>query len=201
MPNTDTIKNPQPMPSRAFSCILAVLLITGSAFRLAGQSQSPAKPEGSQPKIKWMSFTDAYNLNKKKPKLIFVDVYTDWCGWCKKMDATTFQHPEIVKYMNDHFYCVKLNAEMKDTVVIDGVTFTNPNPSGRATHQLAVDLLRGRMSYPSYVVLNDKSQLVNIIPGYRQAKEFEPVIHYYGEGAYKETSLDEFGKTFKGKVE
>ncbi len=109
---------------------------------------------------------EAYNLNKKKPKKIFIDVYTDWCGWCKKMDATTFMNPEIAKYMNDNFYCVKMNAEMKDTLVVDGVTFLNPNPAAsRSSHQLAIELLRGKMSYPSYVFLNDKSQWLDCSPG------------------------------------
>ena len=32
-----------------------------------------------------------------------VDVYTDWCGWCKKMDKETFNHPVIAKYINENY--------------------------------------------------------------------------------------------------
>ena len=166
------------------------------------QGTSPEKTVLKKEQIRWYSFTEAYDLNKKKPKRIFVDVYTDWCGWCKKMDATTFVHPEIVKYMNDNFYCVKMNAEMKDTLVIDGVTFVNQNPSsGRSSHQLAIELLRGKMSYPSYVFLNEKSQLLTVVPGYQQAKEFEAIIHYFGEGAYNGTEWEAYRTSFKGKIE
>ena len=144
---------------KAFIAIITAFFI----FSLSqpGFSQDKNKEKANLPgeKIRWYSFEDAYKLNKKKPKKIFIDVFTDWCGWCKKMDAETFVNPVISEYMMKHFYCVKLNAERKDTIVIDGVTFTNPNPTGRrSTHQIAVELLKGNMSYPSYVFLNEKSQ-------------------------------------------
>ena len=187
---------------RVFIPVLLISFLLAGTFRSAAQTQPAEKPAPPQQKIKWMSFTEAYDLNKKKPKKIFVDVYTDWCGWCKKMDATTFLNPEIVKYMNDHFYCVKMNAEMKDTLVIDGVTFMNPNPaSSRSSHQLAIELLRGKMSYPSYVFLNDKSQLLTVVPGYQQAKDFEAIIHYFGDDSYNGTAWEEYRTSFKGKVE
>ena len=40
-------------------------------------------------KIKWISIEEAEKLNKENPKKIMIDVYTDWCGWCKKMDKDT----------------------------------------------------------------------------------------------------------------
>lgn len=156
----------------------------------------------TQKQVTWHSFEEAFQLNKKKPKKIFVDVYTDWCGWCKKMDATTFMDPVIVEYMMKNFYCVKLDAERKDTVTIDGVVFVNPNPaSRRSTHNLAVELLRGKLSYPSYVFLNEKSQFMTVVPGYQPAKDFEVILHFFGEEAFKEKSFDEFKTGFKGKVQ
>jgi thioredoxin-related protein len=165
-------------------------------------SQNKAKEKGIPgEKIHWYSFEEAYQLNKKKPKKIFIDVFTDWCGWCKKMDAETFTNPVISEYMSKHFYCVKLNAERKDTLIIDGVTFTNPNPSSkRSTHQLAVELLKGNMSYPSYVFLNEKSQWLTVISGYQVAREFEPILHYFGEDAYAKTPWEDYHSTFVGEL-
>lgn len=58
--------------------------------------------EGQEtPKIRWYSIEEAVELNSKSKakdkKKFFIDVYTDWCGWCKKMDANTFTDPVIVK--------------------------------------------------------------------------------------------------------
>ena len=175
--------------------ILFVFLYT----QVHSQSQPPQPPkEGG---IKWVSFEEAYKLNKKKPKKIFVDVYTDWCGWCKKMDATTFTNPVIVAYMNKNFYCAKLDAERRDTVILDGVTFVNAGPAARrSTHQLAVELLRGKMSYPSYAILDEKGKWINVIPGYYPAVDFEPMLHFYGNDVYKKQPWEEFKAGFKGEV-
>jgi thioredoxin-related protein len=163
-------------------------------------AQSGAEKETKSETIKWMSFEEAFKKNKEKPKKIFVDVYTDWCGWCKKMDATTFTNPVIVAYMNKNFYCAKLDAERRDTVILDGVKF-NPGPSTkRSTHQLAVELLRGKMSYPSYAILDEKGKWINVIPGYYPAADFEPMIHFYGDGIYKKQPWEEFKAGFKGEV-
>ncbi len=97
-------------------------------------SQNNVKPES----IKWLSFQEMVVLHKAKPKKVLIDVYTDWCGYCKKMDADTYTNQEIIKYLNENYYVVKLNAEMKDTVLYDKYTFVNLNPNqNRSTHQLA----------------------------------------------------------------
>src|SRR3954463_14417926 len=73
--------------------------------------------------IHWMTFKEALAKNEKAPKKIFIDVYTDWCGWCKKMDASTFTNDSIIQYMNKNFYAVKLDAETKDTIKYKGVDY------------------------------------------------------------------------------
>ena len=77
--------------------------------------------------IHWMSFEQAVALNDKAPKKIFIDTYTQWCGWCKRMDASTFKDTAVVRYMNDHYYAVKLDAETKDTIRFKGNLFINLN--------------------------------------------------------------------------
>jgi thioredoxin-related protein len=186
---------------KAILPFLIVIFIFSLSAPAVSQDKPKEKTENKADLIKWYSFEEAYQLNKKKQKKVFIDVYTDWCGWCKKMDAETFTNPVIVEYMSKHFYCVKLNAERKDTVIIDGVTFVNPSPTGkRATHQLAVELLKGKMSYPSYVFLNEKGQWMTVVPGYQPAKDFEYVIHYFGDDIYLKTPFEEFKPTFQGKI-
>ncbi|NJK95139.1 MAG: DUF255 domain-containing protein [Bacteroidales bacterium] len=67
-------------------------------------------------KVKWYTIEQVVELQKKEPKKILIDVYTDWCGWCKKMDAETFDHPIIAEYINKYYYPVKFNAESKEPV-------------------------------------------------------------------------------------
>jgi thioredoxin-related protein len=176
--------------------LIGLTIISFSFVASTGIAQQSA-PAPSD-KIKWVDIEEAQALNKKKPKKIFVDMYTDWCGWCKKMDASTFINPVIVKYMNDNYYAVKFNAERKDTVTFNGKNYINSNPSGsRASHQLAQELLGGRMSYPSFVFLDENLAKVTTVPGFRKAPEFEAILNYINSNAYKTQKWEEYNATFE----
>ena len=155
----------------------------------------------AQDAIKWMSWNEAVAANSKEPKLIFVDTYTDWCGWCKKMDASTFSNPVIADIMNEHYYAVKMDAEMKDTIEFNGYTFVNPNPNAkRSTHQLAASLLDNQLSYPSFVFLNQNFERIQILPGYKSPKQFEPIIRYFVEGAPNGVQYEDYLKEFNSML-
>lgn len=151
---------------------------------------------GNAQKINWMTFQEAVELNRTAPKKIFIDTYTDWCGWCKKMDQTTFQDSLVVAYMNENYYAVKLNAEMNDTINFGGYTYVNEGGMNgrRGTHQLAAALLQGKMSYPSYVFMNEKNQLITVAPGYMDTSQFLPVLKYIGSDAYLKQSFKDYIK-------
>jgi thioredoxin-related protein len=150
---------------------------------------------------KWMKFEEAVKLNETNPekaKKIFVDVYTDWCGWCKKMDANTFSQPEIWNYMSQKFHMVKLDAEMKEEVTVGGHTFKSQDPANkRSSHELAIALLNGQMSYPTVVFLDEKMNMITPVPGYQEPAGFRVIMHFIGDDAYKNKSFEEFKKTFQ----
>jgi len=144
--------------------------------------------------IRWITWEQAVKLNKDSPKKIFIDVYTDWCGWCKRMDATTFQEPEVVKYMNEHFYAVKLDAEMKEKIRFRDQDFKWVNTGRRGVHTLAYSLLEGRMSYPSFVTLNENFDRIAIMPGYKKGEQLIKELRFAAEDKYKETSWEDFNR-------
>ena len=142
----------------------------------------------SAQKIQWMSFEDAVAMTKNEgnTKKVFIDVYTDWCGWCKKMDKDTFQNPEVAAYMQENFYMVKFNAEGKEPIQFDGRTF-NYVPSGRrGYHELAAALLQNRLSYPTVVFLDENMKMLSPVPGYQKVDPFLQIARYFGEDIYKE---------------
>ncbi|BDW93162.1 thioredoxin [Flagellimonas marinaquae] len=147
--------------------------------------------------INWISWDEAVQLSKTdaSPKKIFVDVYTDWCGWCKKMDKNTFQNPEVSKYMQDNFYMVKMDAEGKDPIEYQGKTFKYIPSGRRGYHELAAALLQGRMSYPTVVFLDEKLNMLSPVPGYQQVEPFMQIAKYFGENIYK----DQDWKSYAGK--
>ena len=131
--------------------------------------------------INWVSWSEMVELQKQERKKVFVDVYTDWCGWCKKMDAGTFKDPSVVNTMNQYYYAVKLDAEMKDTIQYNGMMFVNMNPNKkRGVHTLAVSLLNSKMSYPSFVILDENLSRNLIISGYQQVPDLLGNLLFFG---------------------
>ncbi len=145
--------------------------------------------------IQWKTLEEVDILMQKAPRKIIVDVYTDWCGWCKKMDKTTFDHPTIVKYVNQNFYAVKLDAETKKTINFNNNTY----PSIGRYNKFAVQLLQGKMSFPTTAYLHENKQIITIVQSYLDAQEFDVVLHYiYGE-EYKKITYDTFKKNYLKK--
>jgi thioredoxin-related protein len=142
----------------------------------------------SAQEVTWLSWSEAAELasTDKNPKKIFVDIYTDWCGWCKKMDKDTFQNTEVAKYMEANFYMVKLDGEGKEPIEYKGKTFKFV-PSGRkGYHEFAAALMNGKMSYPTTVFLDEEMKMLSPVPGYQKPQPFLNIAKYFGDNIYKE---------------
>jgi len=95
------------------------ILALGMFILLFTSFTKPAESE-----LKWYGWNEGYPLAKKEGKLILVDAYTDWCGWCKKMDRDTYANADVIKKLNKHFVVIKFNPELRDlTYDIDGQIF------------------------------------------------------------------------------
>jgi thioredoxin-related protein len=135
-----------------------------------------------------MSIKEAFEASQKKPKKFVVDVYTDWCGWCKVMDRQTFTQPAIIEYVNENYYAVKLNAEQKEDIVLGQRTFKSLGN----VHELAAALLNGQMSYPTTVFLNEKMEMIQPVPGYLEPRTFHQVSTFFGGGHNQKEAFDLF---------
>ena len=166
-------------------------LVFTSLFLLNDQATMPAPVEVVE-EIKWYSWEEAHELSKDNPKKVFVDLYTSWCGWCKKMDATTFKDPEVVKYLNENFYPVKFNAEQKEAIVFNEQEFTFIDQGRRGVHQLAYALLDGRLGYPAFVMLDESFARIMISPGFKQSPQLMKELSFAKEEKYKEMSWEDY---------
>jgi thioredoxin-related protein len=151
--------------------------------------------------VNWMTWDEAVQKSKVQKKKIFVDVFTDWCGWCKVMDKNTFPDPEVAKILNEDFYAVKFNAEQTEDVIFNNVTFKYiSGGGGRGVHQLAAALLNNQLSYPNFVFLDEEFKIIPVfpgyqsLPGYRKPEEFHIFLAFVSDEIYKKMRIDDFQK-------
>ncbi|MGY5352873.1 thioredoxin family protein [Wenyingzhuangia sp. IMCC45533] len=150
--------------------------------------------------VNWVSFEEAIALNKKNPKPIIVDVFTDWCHWCKVMDKKTYTNTTIIEYINKNFYAVKFDAEQKTPVNFNGHTFNFVQSGRRGYHEFAQAMLNGKLSYPSTVFFDSKQQLVYVAPGYLKTPIMEKLINFMYQEKYINSDWETFEKEFKSQL-
>ena len=164
--------------------VSAALLIAFISFRV------PVKE-----KIQWLSIAEMQVAYKKNPRPILVDVYTDWCGWCKVMDKETYNNSKVAAYINEKYYAVKFDAESRDSTEWNGIKYGFNQQ--HKVNEMAMYLMYGQLSYPTTVFLASLDAKPAPLPGYLKPKEIESPLKFFGEGVYKSKNFPEYMKSFK----
>lgn len=166
---------------------LILLLFFGLTTMMVGQGR-----------VNWLTWEQAVEKNAVEKRKILVDVYTDWCGWCKKMEASTFSTEWIADYINENYYPVKFNAEQKEEINHNGKSYKYISNFGRrGYHELAAEIMNGRMSYPTIVFIDENVNVIQPIPGFQDAKTFEMIMVYFAENHYKNVPWQKFTRMFQ----
>lgn len=169
---------------KLLSCCAFLLLVGGIYSFTLTNSPNPEEPVVTD-ELKWYTWEEAVEANKTEKRKIFVDVYTDWCGWCKRMDKATFNDEKVKAYIRDNFYPVKLNAEQKEDIIFNGHTFTWVEGGRRGVHTLAYSLVDGQLSYPTVVYLTEDFERIAVSPGFKNADQFLDELKFAAEEQYK----------------
>ncbi len=138
--------------------VLAVTLLVHPANALAG----PA----------WRSWDDGLREAGTSGRLVLVDVYTDWCGWCRRMDQDVYARADVQQYLARKFVMVKLDAESGATAHYEGRTYTSRTLAARF----------GATSFPTTMFLNANGVQIGTVPGYWSPKDFLLLLRFVGDG-------------------
>ena len=119
--------------------------------------------------LQWTTFDalqkEGYQNNGKK---YLVDVYTEWCGWCKVMDKKTFTDEKVQAYLRENFNLIKFDAEQKEDIIFKKRIYEWQSGGKKGINKLAIELLGNRMSYPTMVYLDEDLNKIRSIPGFKK---------------------------------
>ncbi len=183
------------MSNRALVLGLAALACAAPAIPAAWAGPKVVKPFAAEstapevtkaaPKMPWRDLDEGLAEAKRDNKPILVDVYTDWCGWCKRMDRTTYTDAAVLAYVEKTFVPIKLDAEEEGR----RASYDSRLVSWR---QFADGF--GVTGYPTTLFLQSDGRLITKVPGFVQPDRFLSVLRYVGDGHYKKEPWDVYDK-------
>ena len=147
---------------RALICLFAFLYLGAISLRAA-----PAAAGG----VPWIyDWEQAVRLAKQHKKLIVLDLYTDWCTWCRVMEVNTYGDPSVVRELGPRYIWLKLNAETEE----DG---------RKAQRRFRV------MGYPATLLIEPEEGLYEKTSGYLNAEQFREEISRHQRSLQSVTEL------------
>lgn len=163
------------------AAISGIFIIVALGMGLLLNSQStPAATDNTA--FSWKTFDEGIALAGQTNKKVLVDVYTDWCGWCKKMDSEVYTDKGVIDALNNAFVLVKLNAESDKSVRYNGKTLTEAQFAGAV----------GVTGYPSTLFFESSGKPITLLPGFVPAPKFLPILRYIGENHYQTVSFEDY---------
>jgi len=153
----------------------------------------------AQDKVKWMEWSEVQEQMQIETRKVFVDVYTDWCGWCKQMDKRTFADDNVANYLNENYYPIKFDAEQKEDILLNGKEYRYIKQGRKGYHELAFEILKGKLSYPSIVFIDENMNVIQPIPGFRAPKELNMIMSFFAGDFYKSMPWKTYERSYQPK--
>jgi thioredoxin-related protein len=147
------------MATLRFAAVLCLLLLGGAA--------------AASGEVAWRSFDEGLKDASAKKKYGFISVYTDWCGYCRKLERETLRAKAVTEELDRHFVSIKLNAESEEKVTWKGKSMSKRDLAS----------LWGVEGFPTLLFLNSKGEIIGSYPSYAEADLMIKLLTYISSGA------------------
>ncbi len=175
--------------------VIPFFLFNLCSYLAVGQHSNKQVPDASAT-INWLSLDEVQTQMKLLPKKVYMDIFTDWCVWCRQMGKKTFTNPHVIEYMNEHYYAIRLDAETADSLVFKGKKYGRL--SGRKTNELAATFMNNKLTFPTSVFFDERFTNPQPVPGYLDVPTIEMILKYIATNQHKSIPFDKYKDDFKG---
>jgi len=178
--------------------LLVCLSFTSAVVPTAGNAS--VHMSGNMPgeltneQINWLTFEEALEQSKIEPRKILVNVSTQWCPACRKMDQTTFRNKALVDYISNRFYAVKFDAGSNEEVELMGETYRK---EGRIHHMAMFLSRRGNLVFPTYSIMDEDFQNPQPAYGYQDPETMDKFLTYFGENHHESIEWEIFESSYQ----
>ncbi|NOY70406.1 MAG: DUF255 domain-containing protein [Deltaproteobacteria bacterium] len=150
---------------RSYKYIVVTLTILSFLF-ISGPARSDTG------KIHWLSYKEGIKKIKAEHKKGYVHFYTSWCTYCKLMDKQTFNDKKVIKYLNENFIAIRVNAEDKAN--------------------RAIVRRYSAYQYPFNIFFNEDASGIGNRPGFIPPDMFISILKYLHTDSYKKISFSDY---------
>jgi thioredoxin-related protein len=164
------------MHKRRIILILLTLILIG----ICGKPTAFAGGKASG--INWIKYDVALEQAKKKKKHVIVDFATTWCGWCKKMAATTYQDTQVVNTINRDFIAA----------IVDGDSYNVLKLKDGDVTEKGITVQYQVSGYPTTWFLEPDGTKIAPAPGYIQTQAMMYILDFVRTNANEKMSFKEF---------
>jgi len=145
--------------------LVAIAILTGWMFINKDQPQKQVSQN-----IEWKAFDKGLAQAKAENKNIFLYFHAEWCTFCKKLMATTFQDKKVVRFLSDRFVSISVDTDVEKMVTGN----------------------YGVKGLPTIWFLKPDGTRISNIPGYVDEKKMMKILNYIDSSTYETMSFQDF---------
>lgn len=144
-------------------------------------------------KLTWQLPQQAFEKpDSSKKTLVLLDA--DFCNSCKVLKNGVFADSLVQLKAKKYFNLVEFNILSRDTIVFNNQKF---NPATDQVHPLAVAMMKNNVVIPALCIIDEKNQLIDLLPNFWSSSALPSVLEYYGGNHFKTESWNDFQKAYQ----
>jgi thioredoxin-related protein len=180
-----------------------ILVAAFLALALAGytRAEQPATQDGAAPPIQWVGFEAGLATARSTGKHVMIDVYTDWCHYCKKLDSETYSQEQVRRILADSYVSVKLKGDSGRKLKVVGqpletngktlLQFVTTDSAATSEQALSRQTLRVR-GFPTIAFLAADGRLITKYDGYLNPEQFTHIINFIKDDLYEVMTFGDY---------